>query len=203
MKRNRSGLILGYHGCEEKIADAIIAGATMQPSSKEYDWLGPGAYFWENDCDRAMEWAQSKVARGSYTKPAVLGAIIDPGNCLDLTIRSHLELLADSHASLQKVFKIAGKPMPINRDLSSTATAEKPLRYLDCAVITHLHDNIDTDATERRSRGEQPIVEPFDTVRGLFLEGERVYEGGGFYTHTHTQIAVRTLSSILGFFRPR
>lgn len=203
MSRNRSGLILGYHGCEEQVADAIIAGSAMRPSAEEHDWLGPGAYFWEGDCDRAREWAEAKVAAGRYTKPAVLGAVIDSGNCLDLTIRSHLDLLADSYASLKHTFNIAQKPMPVNRDLGPVTTAEKPLRYLDCAVITHLHDNIEADAKERRSCGETPVFEPFNTVRGLFLEGDRVYEGGGFYTHTHTQIAVRTPASIVGFFRPR
>lgn len=202
MNRHRSGFVLGYHGCDEVVAEAILAGTPMRLSSRDYDWLGPGAYFWEGDVDRAREWAEEKVAIGAYAKGSVIGAVIDLGNCLDLTIRSHLELLAAAHESLKSGFAKAGNPLPENRAAPRGGTADMPLRYLDCAIIKHLHDNIEADARDIRARGGTPDFEPFDTVRGLFLEGEQLYEGGGFYTHTHTQIAVRSLSSIRGFFRP-
>jgi hypothetical protein len=202
LNRHRSGFVLGYHGCDETVAEAILAGSPMRLSSRDYDWLGPGAYFWEGDVDRAREWSEEKVAIGAYSKGAVIGAVIDLGNCLDLTIRSHLELLAAAHESLRSGFVKAAKPLPENRAAKRGGTADMPLRYLDCAVIKHLHDNIEADARDIRAGGEIPDFEPFDTVRGLFLEGEQLYEGGGFYTHTHTQIAVRSLSSIRGFFRP-
>ncbi len=203
MNRHRSGFVLGYHGCDEAAAEAILAGEPMRVSARDYDWLGPGAYFWEGDVDRAAEWAQQRVASDVYRRAAVIGAVIELGNCLDLTIRSHLELLAAAHESLRLAFEKAGKPLPQNRDAPRGGTADKPLRYLDCAVIKHLHDNLDADARDKRARGETPDFEPFDTVRGLFHEGGQLYEGGGFYTHTHAQIAVRSLDSIRGFFRPR
>ncbi len=176
----------------------------MRISTKDYDWLGPGAYFWESDADRAREWAEQRVAEGAYAAPAVIGTVIELGNCLDLTIRSHLDLLAAAHASLKAALDRASKPMPENRGApKGGGAAEKPLRYLDCAVIKHLHDNLDADSREKRLRGEVPDLEPFDTVRGLFHEGTQLYDGGGFYTHTHAQIAVRSTDSIRGFFRPR
>ncbi|OYW50991.1 MAG: hypothetical protein B7Y36_07500 [Novosphingobium sp. 28-62-57] len=204
MIRHRSGFVLGFHGCDAAVAEAILGGDPMRISTRDYDWLGPGAYFWEGDADRAREWAAQRVAEGSYDAPAVIGAIIELGNCLDLTIRSHLDLLAAAHASLKAAFNRAGKPMPENRGAPKAGgAADKPLRYLDCAVIKHLHDNLEADAREKRLRGEVPDLEPFDTVRGLFHEGTQLYDGGGFYTHTHAQIAVRSTGSIRGFFRPR
>lgn len=203
MNKHRSGFILGYHGCDEAVAEAIFAGTPMRASEKDYDWLGPGAYFWEGDADRAAEWAAERVKIGRYTKGAVVGAVIELGNCLDLTIRSHLELLADAYRSLESGLAKAGKPIPENKEAVRGGAADKPLRYLDCAVIKHLHENIEADAQETRAKGGVPIFEPFDTVRGLFHEGGQLYPGGGFYTHTHAQIAVRSFSSIRGFFRPR
>jgi hypothetical protein len=203
LNRHRSGFVLGYHGCDAATAEAILAGDPMHLSAKAYDWLGPGAYFWEGDVDRAREWAEQRAAAGAYGEPAVIGAVIEMGNCLDLTIRSHLELLGAAYQSLKSGFTRAGKPLPENREAARDGRDDKPLRFLDCAVINHLHGNIDKVAREQRARGEVPTMEPFDTVRGLFLEGETLYDGGGFYTHTHAQIAVRSLTSIRGFFRPR
>lgn len=203
MNKHRSGFVLGYHGCDEEVAEAIFAGEAMRASEKDYDWLGPGAYFWEGDADRAAEWAAERVKARRYIKGAVVGAVIDLGNCLDLTIRSHLELLADAYKSLASGLTRAGESLPENKGTTRGGTVETPLRYLDCAVIKHLHENIEADAKETRANGGLPIFEPFDTVRGLFHEGGQLYPGGGFYTHTHAQIAVRSPDSIRGFFRPR
>jgi len=50
MYSKRSNLVLGFHGCDEKIAKYIISGETkMMQSSNDYDWLGSGFYFWENN----------------------------------------------------------------------------------------------------------------------------------------------------------
>lgn len=62
------------------------------------------------------------------------------------------------------------------------------LRYLDCAVIEELH-------TERESQG----LKAFDTVRGLFHEGEQIYNTSGFFEKTHIQICVRNPNCIKGF----
>jgi len=41
----------------------------------------------------------------------------------------------------------------------------------------------------------------FDSVRGVFLAGKRIYNTSGFYEKTHIQICVRNLSNIKGLFR--
>ncbi|WP_027168943.1 hypothetical protein [Mesorhizobium sp. WSM3224] len=199
----RTGFVLGYHGCDATVAEAIFAGGSIRPSAEKYDWLGPGAYFWEGDPKRALEWAEDRVARGKFTKAAVVGAIIDLGHCLDLTKRSDLELLKDAFASLESAFRKAGEALPENQDPKKGGTGDKLLRLLDCAVIEHLHQNIDAVATEAAKKGEVPAVPPFNTVRGLFVEGGELYPGGGFHSRNHTQIAVRQEKSILGYFRPR
>lgn len=175
----------------------------MVPSDRDYDWLGHGRYFWEGDPQRALEWAQAREAQGKIRKAAVVGAVIDLGNCLDLTKRSDCELLADAYNSLAAAFAAAKIELPENRDPKTVRLGDKLLRYLDCAVIQHLHKNIDDEAREQINKGLKPQVLPFDTVRGLFPEGESLYAGGGFYSLTHTQIAVRNDSSIIGYFRPR
>ena len=78
MYRSTPSYVLGYHGCSKKFGrKALNSGIALEPSDKDYDWLGPGVYFWENDARRAKEWAQAKAASGSYDDPFVIGAIID------------------------------------------------------------------------------------------------------------------------------
>jgi peptide-methionine (S)-S-oxide reductase len=57
-------------------------------------------------------------------------------------------------------------------------------------VINYLH-------TVREANGQQP----FDTVRGVFLEGDPIYANAGFRRETHIQICVRNLAMIKGVFR--
>ena len=65
MSRLATSFVLGYHGCDADIARrAVLEGVNIIKSDKDYDWLGPGAYFWESDPQRALEWAEWKVSRG-------------------------------------------------------------------------------------------------------------------------------------------
>jgi hypothetical protein len=70
---------------------------------------------------------------------------------------------------------------------------DKLLRFLDCAVIRHLHE-----FTERKA---SPQVEKIDTVRGLFTEGDDLFPGSGFKAKTHIQISVYNTKCIKGVFR--
>lgn len=190
MSRLSTAFVLAYHGCDKKIAEKALNGEIELLTSREdFDWLGHGIYFWEGDQLRALEWARNK----GFSNPFVIGAAIDLGNCLDLTLRQNIELLKTSFTGLSEVLVKAGKPLPENKDSRSDRAQDKLLRYLDCAVINHLHDSIEKNGT----------TEPFDTVRGLFVEGHPVYPGSGFNERTHTQIAVRTSGCIKGLFRPR
>lgn len=197
MSRLQTAFVLGYHGCDRSVADAVIAGKSdLLQSERGYDWLGPGAYFWEFDPQRAFEWAEVKVARKQYDAPGVIGAVIDLRNCLDLVARENLELVLGAFESFAELRQTAGVPMPKNEPAPSDPTGEPLLRYLDCAVIQHLHQIIEED-------GKESGIEPYDTVRGMFDEGEPLYPTSGFRLRNHVQIAVRNMDCILGLFHPR
>ena len=88
MGRLATSFVLGFHGCDRAVGERALRGEVdLIQSDKEYDWLGPGVYFWQNDPRRAREWAEDKVARSQYADPFVIGAVIDFGNCLDLCVR--------------------------------------------------------------------------------------------------------------------
>jgi hypothetical protein len=66
-------------------------------------------------------------------------------------------------------------------------------RKLDCAVFETLH------AIRNDNPDEFP---PYDTVRGVFIEGPELYPGTTIRSKDPIQICVRTESCILGYFRP-
>jgi hypothetical protein len=197
------GLDLGYHGCSGETAERLLGGEDFEQSNKDYDWLGPGAYFWEGDPQRALEWATQRSGSRAYKAPTVVGAVIDLGNCLDLTTRSHLDLIAYYFELFRADQQAAGAQLPANEDMRHDAAGDKLLRYLDRAVISFLHEQIDEEIGTAKAFGEFPRVQAFDSVRGLFPEGEPAYPGAGFLRKTHTQIAVRNPACIKGVFRPR
>lgn len=197
MSRLATSFVLGYHGCDASVAKKLITGKDgIQKSNRDFDWLGPGAYFWEGDPERALEWAKQQVARNRYKKAAIVGAVIDLGNCLDLTNRENIKFFKGAHAEFIANQQASGLPVPENGNLPSDPHGDRLLRRLDCAVFHHLHAGID-----KAIAGGVPI-EAFDTVRGTFMEGGRLYENCGFYERTHVQIAVCNLSCIVGLFKP-
>lgn len=203
MSKSPTAFVLGYHGCDREVGERLLLGGDFVASEQDFDWLGPGVYFWENDAQRALEWAVEKRKRGAYKEPFVVGAVIDLSNCLDLTIRENLDLLAVAYETFRAANEKAGLTMPENRDPAGVTSGDNLLRFLDCAVIRHLHENIAQEAAEILAKKGTPAIEPFTTVRGVFFEGGPAYPSGGFYAKTHTQIAAYDPRSIAGVFRPR
>ena len=97
-----TSFVLGYHGCDEEIGEKILkSGDHVSPSRNAYDWLGEGAYFWENSPRRALSWARflkkyPPVASRKIKNPFVIGSIIDLGNCLDLSDAGSLAIIREA-----------------------------------------------------------------------------------------------------------
>ena len=188
MHRLTTTFVLGYHGCDQYVAEQLLAGEPFQKSKNDYDWLGPGIYFWEANPLRGLEFAaelQNAFWGPEITTPAVVGAIIDLGLCLDLTTTAGIRQIRAAHASYISNCEQTGDIIPTN------SPDENYLRrQLDCAVFMKLH--------QIREDDEEQLI---DTVRGVFVEGEPVYEGAGFRAKTHIQICVCNTSNIKGVFR--
>lgn len=181
--------VLGFHGCDKVVGEAILSGAEphLRISEKKFDWLGHGIYFWEGNPSRAMEWALQRKREGKIVEPFVLGAIIDLKHCLDLFDHDCLLQVKEAHAELRRTMQMLGKLLP--RNVGNTP--DKGGRVLDCAVMNFLH-------SYRKEREE----EDYDSIRGPFLEGKRLYPHAGFRSENHIQLCVRKTACIKGYFRP-
>ena len=186
--------VLAYHGCDRAVGERVLAGdADLRLSDNDYDWLGSGISFWENNPSRALEWARlvqrhGKVSRTHIREPFVVGAVVEVGNCLDLLEAESIRIVEESHPRLKATFDSAGMTMPENRIVGG----ELALRHLDCAVINYVH--------QLREEFGKP---PFDSVRAAFVEGEALYPGAGFHRQTHVQLCIRQARQVVGYFRPR
>jgi len=184
-----TSFLLGYHGCDRETGERLLLNEAFLPSDNGYDWLGSGIYFWESNPDRALAWAQAREARkrtaGRLVEPFVVGAVIDPGFCLDLITSNGTNVLAQFFPLYQEILAASGAQLPAN-----TGGEDYLQRKLDCAVINFVH--------ELRETEHKP---PFDTVRGVFMEGARIYPHSGFREQTHIQICVRNPRTIKGVFR--
>ena len=186
-------LVIGFHACDEKVGERILSGNDhLKPSRNKYDWLGTGRYFWEGNYQRALEyarWLAGRRSRPRIDKPFVIGAIIDLGHCLNLLESEQLKLLRNGYERLSQLCAKAGTPMPENRP--GRGHGDLLLRNLDCAVMETVHLLI--------QEAGQPA---YDSVRGVFWEGQKLFPGAGFRSKNHIQICVRNPNCIKGYFRP-
>lgn len=188
--------VFGFHGCDRTVGEKVLYGdVPMNPSTNDYDWLGHGIYFWESNPFRAYEFAgdlvkNPRIKKQSIKEPFVIGAVIDLGRCLNLIETRSLELVRKAYEALKELSEKEGNPMP--KDQRSIKTGEDLLiRKLDCAVIETLH-----------AMNDEFGFDPYDSVRGVFWEGEDLYPDAGFKEKNHIQICVRNIACIKGYFRP-
>lgn len=183
----KDNLIFGFHGCDESLCNKLVNGdEQLDYSENQYDWLGKGMYFWENDPARAFQWAESamkypKNQKQVVTKPAVVGAVICLGKCLDF-----MEI-----TNLQKLKAIYDELTSLGIDLPENTGRDFYRRNLDCFLINAL-------VAQEKSQGTE-----YDSVRGVFFEGNELYKNAGFREKNHIQISVINPNCIKGYFKVR
>jgi hypothetical protein len=188
LARHQPFQIIGYHSCDKDLAlDILVGKKQLNPSNNPWDWLGAGIYFWEQDPQRALDYAKDVANRRQYNKkriktPFVIGAIIELGNCLNLVESQSLSILEAAYNGLNKLLKESGETLPQN---------DGPKRLLDCAVLKYVHHS-------RIENGDPP----YDTIRSAFDEGHKVYPGASFTSRHHIQVCVINPAMIKGYFLP-
>ena len=185
----RRNIVLGFHGGDKEPLMKIIQRSEpdLILSKNSYDWLGDGAYFWLNDPERAWLWAKEQYEKGKCKEPFVIGAVIDLGNCLDLSNQEDIKAIQFAYEELEKLGNI--NVANIHPDEGGFSLK----RDLDCMVLNYACALI----------GKIDPSREVDTVIGYFEEGGKAYPGAAFYKKTHAQICVRKHSQILGYFVPK
>jgi len=182
-----SNMVFGFHGCDKETFDNVLyKHQQLKISDNAYDWLGNGMYFWENSYQRAYDWAKTKYK----SKAAVIGAVIDLGICLNLTDYNSTEILQTGYEILKSKCEILSTELPRNKNTRDNK--DLLLRDLDCAVIQQIHEY-----NKLQNNGSE-----FDSVRGVFIEGNKIYPNSGFVEKTHIQLCIVNPNCIKGYFNP-
>ena len=168
--------VVAYHGTSEIHADRLVCGDPFKPSGNVYDWLGGGIYFWEYAPRQAWRWATRYKKLG---QPAVVGAMIRLGNCLDLLDPENVQWLKQIHADM------IGKWRQIDASVPQNGNQHK---NLDCAIFNHCYRIADDTGA------------PVDTTRAVYVPTEcakRVWTRSWLYEEAHIQLCVRNAQNIL------
>jgi hypothetical protein len=175
-------IVTAHHGTSEEAVDILLGGADFFVSAKPWEWLGPGAYFFEWSLERAWDWALSKFP----ASPGVVAARIDLSNCLDLTNPRHAERVRAMQPDFIAQRERFGLEIPRN---------ENGRNNLDCALLAFAIGLF-------RREGQE-----FDSVRCAYPEGVPIFSDGAgndskIFTLGHVQIAVLNQRCIIERFRP-
>lgn len=173
---NQTLTAFGYHGTSPESAEAILEPGQKTAerflfSENDSDWLGKGAYFFQDAPYRAREWPTVRMEPPRRTmNPVVLCAEIDLTDCLDLLDIEAAEIIALWRPDFEVKYQKINKSMPSNRN---------GRHDLDCALINYAVDQM--EAAGRR----------VSVVRAAFVEGEPLMPNSHLYRRAHVQIAVR------------
>jgi hypothetical protein len=181
--------VIGFHSCDKEVGIKVLNGELeLSSSDNAWDWLGGGVYFWEQNPERAVQYAieyasgQQKNRRRIRT-PFVIGSTIELGQCLNLLEPKAIEIVVTAHQYLLETLKKSGELLPVN---------DGPKRNLDGAVIRAVHQIVRKDGLKK-----------YDTVRCAFAEGKAAYAGSNFSVRGHIEVCVINQEMIKGYFLPR
>jgi hypothetical protein len=168
--------VLGYHGCHILTSSGIQQPTDFLQSQNNYDWLGNGVYCWEYQPERALEWAQLRFGADNA---CVLEIDLTLGFCLNLVEPRFQQAIANH---FKVIAEIADKT---NFELPENEIGGRNRHFLDRFVIESF-----CSVTESFSEHS------YQTVRGIFGEGEPIFPGSCVLSQSHIQIAVRDISCV-------
>jgi hypothetical protein len=198
--------VLGHHGTILPSAIEIVSKRNFNLSKNEHDWLGDGAYFFQDAPLRAWLWAKREAKR-KKSEPVVVEANIYLGNCLDLLDARWIPLVQVYHQEMIDAYLAKGEPIPTQKPPIVRTEPRKNFliedmepRYEEKGVSRNRLDREVINFTVRGLFEDDSIV--IDSVRAAFSEGHPLYETSFLWDRSHIQIAVLNIKKcIIG--RPR
>jgi hypothetical protein len=198
---SRKCIVLGHHGTIVPSAHEIVSKRSFKLSKNEYDWLGNGAYFFQNAPLRAWLWAKREAKRKN-SAPAVVEANIYLGECLDLLDVDWVQAVRVYYKEMIEDHMAKGKPMP-KQDPPIVLTVPRKDFLIEDMELTYKGKGVGSNKLDREVINftvqglfkDDTIV--IDSVRSAFSEGHPLYKTSFLYDRSHIQIAVRDIKKCI------
>ena len=187
------GIVRAYHGTTLEAAELIRDVGHMRVTENAHDWLGPGAYFFQEAPYKAWKWAQQKTleisnSSGKKIEPAVVGVDISLERCFDLLDIHNWREIYQAYQILDKKNALRFQKPPIltrwdgirRYIFDSEPTADRSgANFRDNIVVKYLMETIKENTD-------------YDTtmIRAAFIEGKEIYENSYFFDEYHVQICL-------------
>ncbi len=179
-----------YHGTTKRIALKIFSERRFLESRNEYDWLGPGVYFYQECPEKALFWAEEFSIKEKFSNemPAVIEVDVSLAKTLDLAGSKALATL-QTFAKTQKKISIA-QSNPILRTIDNVRK-----KIFSGTVINHNKfvgynkDDYNLVLDLIAYLNEEDAVS-FDSVRAVFWEGMEIRKGSYFFDHANIQLCI-------------
>jgi hypothetical protein len=186
-------LVRGYHGTTLPRAQQIVATGQIRISRNDYDWLGQGAYFFQDAPLRAWKWATEWVAPRANEPAAVISADISLKHCFDLVDLANWRYLLLAHGRMAATSSLPAQRPPVVRSPTG-----RRVHILSPAPVTGRsgHNALDC-AVAKLAIAVYRKIRPVQSVRGAFVEGQQLYDNSYFFDHSHVQIAVLDHAAIV------
>jgi hypothetical protein len=160
--------VFGNRGTSKQKANTVLSQG-FRVSDNDYDWLGEGVYFFQDAPYRAMQWATQQHPQD----PAVIRALIQLDNCIDLLDIKWIPTLKIVYNSFKQGYQRFDRPLPKQNPTLSKA------HRLDCAFF-----NYTTELLRRQGQN-------MEIIRAVFVEGESIFPSSAIFDLAHIQIAVK------------
>jgi hypothetical protein len=165
--------VYGYHGTSRINAESILREG-FNTSNRGYDWLGSGAYFWQDAPKRALDWAKIHHPKD----PVVIRSLItfEENKTIDLLDTQWHSFLSTHYTSFVNECIKSSIPLPTQNP------SESKRHTLDHAFL----DYISLVLNNHPKRTVKISV-----IRAAFTEGSPVFPSSAIHDLSHVQIAVK------------
>ena len=188
--------VWGYHGTDREAAEEIIRTGKFNPSEWDGDWLGKGAYFWQDAPLRALAWPMHRrkdpVALGNCR---VIRVKIDLSACFDLLDIRYWPLLKTIYQKEAMTAAIAKIPEEEQAGPRYSTADGRIICDPAYTALDYGKNTVDCMVINAAMRGLEELAskgaKPFSTVRAAFFDGQQIYKNSYFLDRNHVQIAVR------------
>lgn len=175
--------VIGFHATTQERGLSILREG-FKRSHNRYDWLGNGAYFYQDAPGYALEWARRERRDGAIENPFIIVVKISCDGFLDLLDAGWADALRTIYDRLndkaKREFTIAQQKQK----------AHEPKKR----AMAHPLDRYVIEATVGVLRRKGVYIR---AVRAVFLEGVPIFEKSHLLDRAHIQIAVRDTSLVM------